>query len=102
MLRSSLILVLYGILVHTGCVSDILSAPVLVAPENGAIVAQDPPQFIWKAVDGADFYWLQVSRTEDFSSLVLDISCTGDTTYTPAISFNTGTFYWRVLGQEGG
>ena len=85
-----------------GCFSDTLAAPDLVSPDNGATITQDPPQFIWRTVDGADFYWLQVSRNEDFSSLALNISCTGDTSYTPTTSFGTGTFYWRVLGQEGG
>jgi hypothetical protein len=100
--KVSCLLAACALLMNLACFSDTLSAPDLVSPDNGATIAQDPPQFVWRTVDGADFYWLQVSRNEDFSSLALNVSCTGDTSYAPTTSFGTGTYYWHVLGQEGG
>lgn len=84
------------------CMPETLLAPVTIAPENGATVQNNPPQFIWRSVENADFYWLQVSHSQNFTDLVIDVSCTADTVYTPTTSFSPGAYFWRVLGQEGG
>jgi len=96
------VLVLVFIILLSGCFFDSLPPPDLVAPVNSTLISDNPPEFIWNHVSGADYYWLQVSHTEDFSQLVLNVQCTADTVYTPVTAFRSGSYFWRVLGKESG
>ncbi|MSP13623.1 MAG: hypothetical protein EXR62_11795 [Chloroflexi bacterium] len=78
------------------------TAPVPVAPGDGAITCNVNPTFQWNALAGATLYRLQVDDNADFSSPAIDTS-TGDTQYTvptgAPLSNNT-TYYWRVMAQN--
>jgi hypothetical protein len=94
----------------TGAVGDPLSAspvsfnkqstpPRLVSPEAKA-GANGPPVFRWTAVDGARRYRLQVSREDDFGTLLDDVP-TASISYTAnAIYPADVALYWRVRGED--
>lgn len=90
-----------------GCVSqtsDGIGTPLLITPEDGATILQNPPLFVWRSVDGVIGYNLQVSDdifgTAD--AIVIDVSCHLDTTYLPSLAFGSGSYYWRAQAVEGG
>jgi PGF-pre-PGF domain-containing protein len=79
-----------------------LSSPSLTSPPNGAINVSTAPTFQWSAVLGA-IYDLQVSKSPDFSQLVLDRTGLVLPFYTagiwePPLLPNT-IYYWRVRAR---
>jgi hypothetical protein len=77
---------------------------VLVLPEDGSTITQNPPPFVWHSVDGAVGYNLQVSDDTfgTLGSIIIDVSCHLDTTYLPSSALGGGSYYWRVQAMEGG
>ncbi|MDD5703312.1 MAG: hypothetical protein PHU23_14845, partial [Dehalococcoidales bacterium] len=77
---------------------DSLPAPKIVKPKSASTAVK--PAFEWSLIEGAEIYVLQISRYDDFSSLVVDRSgddacnanswqCTIDLQYSTS-------YYWRV------
>jgi len=66
-------------------------------PENSLVTTQNPPDFSWPFVTGADGYELQVSRDADFKvgNVAKDVSLTRNF-YNFPDTFEAGTWYWRV------
>jgi hypothetical protein len=86
----------------------VLPAPLLSTPPNAALISSkgliDPGyhdykiSFGWSAAPGA-FYHLQVSKTPDFTSLVVDDKSLTEPNYTGR--FSAGKYYWRVRAGNG-
>ncbi|MDX1547184.1 MAG: Ig-like domain-containing protein [Rhodothermales bacterium] len=78
-----------------------LAAPVLVAPEDEAVV--DPSSGVvvaWRAVPGAATYLLEVATAEDFSTTVLRAGNLTDTTGTlQSLQVDT-RYFWRVQAVD--
>jgi len=88
------------------CSSASLVAPVAEAP-LGDMLQSDAPAFEWSYRDEACVppgYHLQISSSEDFSALLLDLSQdTPSTLAAPAADYeNCTVYYWRVAATEGG
>lgn len=97
-----LIVILSIVAINWGCSPETYDVSKLVSPEDGTVITENPPTFIWTSVEDYDVYWLQVAQNSQFTALVIDISCSVDTTYTPDNPFDTGTYFWHVRAIEGG
>ncbi|MEA2723662.1 MAG: hypothetical protein QOH59_1433 [Gemmatimonadales bacterium] len=72
------------------------SAPVLVAPADAATGIAVPAKLSWRTATGAESYRIQLSRSLDFASLVLNRSGVRATsTLVSGLAANT-VYYWRV------
>jgi hypothetical protein len=73
------------------------SVPVLVAPADGAALANNRVGFDWQDFAGATGYGLQVSRNAGFTSLVLNVNLPAVSGYAPPASLPAGSvLHWRV------
>jgi len=70
-------------------------------PENSLVTTQNPPDFSWPFVVGADGYNLQVSRDASFSAVDKNVSLTRNFYNFPE-TFESGIWYWRVSYQKTG
>lgn len=70
----------------------------LHSPSDGSITPDNPPEFVWAKVEGAELYALQVDDDPEFGSpeLVWYEDDWGDTCYTPSHCFDAPSYYWRV------
>jgi hypothetical protein len=79
------------------------SAPLLVSPANGASDLPEDVTLIWRSIDIAHTYDVQVSTVSDFSTTVFNESGVTDTSITVTDLPLNITFYWRVRAvSEGG
>jgi alpha-tubulin suppressor-like RCC1 family protein len=77
-----------------------LLTPILIAPENKATKMPYSVTFLWKSVENALNYKLQLSQNDKFSTFVLNAQ-TGDTSYNyKNIQLNT-QYFWRVQALNG-
>ncbi|CAI6080637.1 DUF4962 domain-containing protein [Cohnella sp. JJ-181] len=65
-------------------------------PEEALVTTQNPPDFGWPYVPGADQYALEVSRKADMSEVVHQQQSLTSNLYNFPDAFETGTWYWRV------
>ncbi|WP_246358695.1 DUF4962 domain-containing protein [Paenibacillus phytorum] len=65
-------------------------------PEDSLVTTQNPPDFKWPVVSGADKYDLQVSRSATVSSIVYENAELTVNYYNFPHVFDSGTWYWRV------
>jgi|GEM_PF-525218 len=65
-------------------------------PENSLVTTQNPPDFSWPFVAGADSYTLQVSRKADMTDVVHENSSLTRNFYNFPQVFESGIWYWRV------
>jgi hypothetical protein len=72
------------------------SAPLLVSPADGSLDLSEDVAFIWRSVDLAQTYHLQVSTLSDFSTTVINESGISDTTKVIENLPLNITYYWRV------
>ncbi len=72
-----------------------VSDPVLLTPQNGAVIATVRPTLDWQDVPHAINYNVQVSTSYDFSSLLLNINTTESIETSSKLPRNTYLF-WRV------
>jgi len=95
-------IVLCLLIINLGCSPETYAVSTLVSPTNGTIITENPPTFIWISVEDYDVYWLRVAQDSLFTTLVIDISCSADTSYTPDNPFDSGTYSWHMCAIEGG
>lgn len=81
----------------------LVQVPLLLFPLNGATGISITPQLIWKKLDNAQFYHLQVSPQPDFSVLITDEQRLTDTSFVASGLASFTTYYWRVqaINQTG-
>ncbi|WP_127582554.1 DUF4962 domain-containing protein [Paenibacillus koleovorans] len=65
-------------------------------PADSLVTTQNPPDFRWPAVPGANRYDLQVSRSETVASVVYGKDDFSVNYYNFPHQFDKGTWYWRV------
>ncbi|WP_405451960.1 DUF4962 domain-containing protein [Paenibacillus sp. HJGM_3] len=65
-------------------------------PAEGLVTTQNPPDFRWPAVPGADNYELQVSRSATVANVVYSNPTLTVNYYNFPHVFEAGTWYWRV------
>lgn len=80
-----------------------LDSPVLLSPENLANKVNKTGEFAWESVDGADSYWLQLSRNDDFtaktgagSAMIYDAMNISSAAYSFDNLEQDSTYFWRV------
>ncbi|SDD04053.1 Fibronectin type III domain-containing protein [Paenibacillus sp. UNCCL117] len=77
--------------------ADILSGfNMPFAPADSLVTTQNPPDFRWPAVKDADTYWLQVSRSDQFTQVPYENQSVTTNVYNFSDAFDPGTWYWRV------
>jgi hypothetical protein len=101
------LILLFVIITSLNCVSDSttgIGTPVLISPQDGSAIAQNPPLFVWRSVDSAVIYSLQVTdgSFDNYEDIVINATCNLDTTYLPSMALGTGSYLWRVQAVEEG
>jgi hypothetical protein len=75
-------------------------APVLLSPENGSTVSENPPTFTWQRVEENMYYQIQVTAEGDSGDSYmrwLSIPYGGDTvSFTFDIALPPGVYTWMV------
>ncbi|WP_171688849.1 DUF4962 domain-containing protein [Paenibacillus germinis] len=66
------------------------------SPPDFVVTTQNPPDFRWPAVTGADSYDVQVSRSASMTTIDYEITLLNVNYYNFPQQFNYGTWYWRV------
>jgi len=79
------------------------AATVLLTPEDGATGVATGPTLAWQASGGATSYRLQVGRTPEFGSPLVDQGGIVGTSYAVSSLASDSTYYWRVQasGEDG-
>ena len=72
-----------------------IAPPVLLLPHNLSSTSNHKPLFDWNSMAGAGSYTFQVSRSNTFSTLLVNLAVT-PSTYTPTTNLPSGVLYWRV------
>jgi len=71
--------------------------PTLLTPINDASWVEPKPTFTWDPIVGATSYSLQVSKSNTFSTLVINKTVTASTyTHTVNLDADSTYYYWRV------
>jgi hypothetical protein len=78
-----------------------LSAPSLSSPSNGATDVSTSPSLSWGSVDDATSYDVQVSTSNDFSTLEVDDNVTSTSKSLSGLD-NETTYLWRVRAKNSG
>ncbi len=84
--------------------TTIVAPPRLIAPPNNKGAVPLKPAFVWSKSEGASGYILQVSKSQNFSSLVFEKTQTKitDTTFTSTTNLEYfQKYYWRVCAKVG-
>ncbi|MEI6089054.1 MAG: fibronectin type III domain-containing protein [bacterium] len=77
-----------------------LGTPVALTPNNGSTNEGLKPEFTWNSLAGAIGYRLQISKTDNFSTLERDISGTA-TNHTLSSSLDANVkYYWRLIAWD--
>lgn len=76
--------------------------PELVSPEDGSISVLLSPTLSWNRIYNASTYYLQLSSSPDFSSILINSNYINNNSYTcSSITLaNSTTYYWRVLARN--
>ena len=80
--------------------------PVLLAPDDNALTTGlnypplGVPTLTWRAVNGAEKYRVEISKSSGFASIDVKAD-TFSTTYTPIAALADGIYYWRVSAGAG-
>ncbi len=82
-----------------------VAAPLLVSPTDAEEGVAFPPRFEWGAVEGAEFYTIEIAKDIDFKeNYYNDSYLEGNIIVLPAANFEElTTYFWRVraLSKEG-
>ncbi|WP_187434159.1 DUF4962 domain-containing protein [Paenibacillus methanolicus] len=65
-------------------------------PTDSLTTTQNPPDFRWPYINGADNYQLQVSRSSTMASVAYDQQTQAVNFYNFNETFEAGTWFWRV------
>jgi hypothetical protein len=73
-----------------------LSSTTLISPADKETYITNPATVVWAAVNGADYYWIQISDDESFSTIIDENTHSVLPTYQAKSLANNTTYYWRV------
>jgi hypothetical protein len=79
---------------------SLLDAPILLAPDDGALINDNTPTFEWEMVSGAVSYLLQLDTVSSFDSVNLINTTVVSLTYTPSSELVDGIWFWRVAAKD--
>ncbi len=78
---------------------QMLVAPQLVSPADGAEQVTLTPALEWSAVNGAESYRVQLATDSNFTMLVMDTSVTAQMVQVDSLMYDT-PYYWRVQAEN--
>lgn len=73
-----------------------IAPPVLISPVNDSVGVAVKAELVWQEVWGAQKYEVQISRTNDFSTIFHSDANVAGTQYTTPILDGLTKYYWRV------
>lgn len=73
-----------------------LAAPVQVSPADSPDTNVEDVVLDWDPVPGAASYELRVSTDADFNNLVDTVTKVMGTSYSPALTYDNGAYFWQV------
>jgi hypothetical protein len=71
----------------------------LVSPPNSLSPLDSVPVFNWRSVNEAVNYQIQIATDIVFTDLIID-SAISDTFYSPGMTLDDNTYYWRVRAKN--
>ncbi|MBI5324536.1 MAG: aryl-sulfate sulfotransferase [Ignavibacteriae bacterium] len=80
--------------------TTILASPVLVKPLNNSIDFNLQGDFEWHSTSGASYYKINISKTSEFDSIIVDETGITDTNYRTSIMDYANNYYWRVKAMN--
>ena len=75
--------------------TPITQAPVLVSPADGSVTASNYVTLDWDDTPGASMYFLEISRTSNFSNLTQSVMVT-QSEYTFSLPEPNNNYFWKV------
>jgi len=75
---------------------SLINAPFLISPENNSEENDENGTLIWSKIEDASYYELNVSKTSNFDSLVVEEFFLTDTTFAYSDFKPDSTYFWRV------
>lgn len=75
--------------------------PFLGEPKPGAGILEETPTFKWSQNKAAKGYHLQISKSEDFADILVDIKRDAGETLTLEKPLEIGKYYWRMATIDG-
>lgn len=83
--------------VSTFMIRASLNAPELVAPENNAMVVNNPLAFSWSDDGVSDVWRVRVADDPEFESILLDVMVSAASLTVPLDLEENATYYWCVM-----
>ncbi|WP_417529513.1 FecR domain-containing protein [Marinobacter lipolyticus] len=74
----------------------------LLAPEAGATVNDDMPEFRWELKGNNEVARIEIAEDDTFRRLVATSEWAPDSRALPSRPLTPGTYYWRVVSEAGG
>lgn len=74
----------------------IIKIPTLFSPVDEAENIITEPELVWRSIEGALNYDLQLSESSSFSTTISDSTALADTTFKTELLENSSSYYWRV------
>jgi hypothetical protein len=74
--------------------------PEYVSPANGDTNRNPVDNFVWRKVQYADIYHVQIALDQNFTSLIANDSTLTDTSFTTPSLNNCVTYYWHVRAKN--
>ncbi len=74
-------------------------SPELFSPNNGLVINDNTPSFVWISVSGASSYQFQIDTSSAFDALLLNITA-DTTTYAITSPLLDDIYYWRVAAID--
>ena len=75
--------------------------PQIISPLDGETTSDHTPTFDWEDIGTAARYRIQISKNENFGTLIVNQLC-NDSDFTPGVWMNSDTYYWRIQAMGGG
>ena len=74
----------------------------LLAPQAGATVDDDMPEFSWELTGSNEVARIEIAEDDSFRRLIATSEWAPDTEALPSRALSPGTYYWRVVSEAGG
>lgn len=83
--------------------AQVLSAPTLISPANGAIGISLTPNMSWQTVSGATSYNIQIATDLAFNNIIYNVNPSISSQSVPSGTLALNTLYfWRVRSSNAG
>lgn len=77
-------------------------AATLLAPQAGATVDDDMPEFSWQLTGSNEIARVEIAEDDSFRRLIATSEWAPDNRALPSRALSPGTYYWRVVSEAGG